>query len=193
MRTVLVSLLLVAVLRSPVALGQDDASELAKLKQHNELLEAKLEAALLKIEKLEKELADSKVKGKAIPSNKKAEEFRSLRDVMVEEALVAGDWRNNADANSKGEWSLLVTERAGDKLKGRFSVQAERVQDSVPILVNLGTYDVEGRVTDNSLSFNTVNAAKLAAVANGKVVKGLLTLDYQTANGVRSTLKAVVK
>lgn len=57
MRHLLATLIVFAILNSSSAIGQDD-SDITKLQQQNELLQAKLEAADLKIEKLEKQLAE---------------------------------------------------------------------------------------------------------------------------------------
>ncbi|HQZ69683.1 MAG TPA: hypothetical protein PLY87_31575, partial [Planctomycetaceae bacterium] len=59
MRHILASLALLTILNSSTGWSQDTADDLARLQQQNELLEAKLEAANFKIEKLEDELAGS--------------------------------------------------------------------------------------------------------------------------------------
>ena len=178
MRYVLATLALLSILHSPAALSQDEASELAKLKQQNELLEAKLEAANLKIEKLEKQLAELK----GDKDKKDKEKPRSLSDILVEEAVVGGDFRFTTTPD-KGKWSLTINERDGKKFSGTYFVEIDGKSPG-------DSWDVKGLIGVNDLTFEVTGTAKLAARVAGKLRNQQLTLDYVGGAGNKAVLIA---
>ena len=88
----------------------DDSADVAALKKENELLTAKLEAALLKIEKLQKELDELKSSEKKLPKEKEEDLFQA-----------GTSWagtRNYMPSNEFQDLKLVVLTRDGNKFTG---------------------------------------------------------------------------
>lgn len=113
MRCMFASLVFLAISHVSTAISQDKAGDVAALQQQNELLAAKLEAANLKIEKLERQLAELK-------AEKKTDSVVGAEDQFAVGATWTGtrNYTQNGPSNDFQDWKLVVTERNGKSFKG---------------------------------------------------------------------------
>ena len=88
----------------------DDSAEVAALKKENELLNAKLEAANLKIEKLQKQLDELKASEKKLPKEKDEDLFQP--------GTAWSGTRNYQPSNEFQDLKLVVLTRDGSKFTG---------------------------------------------------------------------------
>ena len=112
MRAIIAMFLLVGMLQTPMAFCQDD-SDVATLKQENELLQAKLEAANLKIEKLEKQLAELK-------SRDRDDAVEDEEDPFAIGTAWSGsrNYTQNGPSQDFQDWQLKIITREGKKFTG---------------------------------------------------------------------------
>ncbi len=162
MRHVLTTLILLLILHSSSALAQDQA-EVAKLQQQNELLQAKLDAANLKIEKLEKRLAD--LKAEANP-----EDVKKKPNILLVDSEWTGQFTRNPSATQKDVFTtdgrLVITEIDGDSFVAECSFSNGK--DTVQVD---GTCKKNGAIT---FKYTKVIAGDFPKDAIGSVFKGRL-------------------
>ena len=163
MRHLLASLILLATFHSSTVSAVDEDTDVAKLQQQNELLQAKLEAANLKIEKLEKQLADLKAEGKPENEEKKP-------NLLLVDSEWAGQFTRVPSATEKSVFAtdgrLVVTELDGESFVAQCSFN-----NGKDIVQVDGTCKKSGSIT---FKYTKVIAGDFPKDAIGSVFKGKL-------------------
>jgi hypothetical protein len=126
----------------------DDADEIKLLKKEIELFKAKLEAANLKIEKLERE--NELLKGNKLTTEKEDTKKKTLSELLTPETVLTGDWAGTAAGADSGTLTVTITERTGNKLKGTWLAKATN-KDAFP------EREIVGEISDNKLTLRPVN------------------------------------
>jgi hypothetical protein len=114
-RLALLTVALVLLAGASNAHGQD-SEEVKRLKKEIELLQAKLEAANLKIEKLQKENEQLKAGGAKAPAVKAVE-----KDAFAKDALFTG--RRIMGKDIEQHLSMVVTKRDGTQFEGELTIE----------------------------------------------------------------------
>jgi hypothetical protein len=176
-RFTVLAMALLVVAGVPGARAQD-ADEVKRLKARIELLEAKLEAATLKIEKLEEANRQLKAGGAKGQPAAKAGGQRTLSDILTEGTTIRGDYRFSTGNRGSGEWSLTIKERMGKKFKGLYTVrqlQPEKGEGAEA--------DAEGEIDGDRITFRPVNTAKMMATATGRLKNDAIELNWSGRGG----------
>ncbi len=176
-RFALVVVALIVLMGASDACGQE-TDEVKQLKVQIELLEAKLEAANLKIEKLEQENQQLKAGGKtSAPAGRKP----SLSERLTAGTVIKGDFitTNMGKDNVRGKATLTVSERKENTFKGTLLATVE------------GKPDLEHEVTGTITS--TGVASKSVSAPNPFTLHGKLRDDYLTLQFSGQFTKATVK
>jgi len=116
----------------------DDSADVAALKKENELLTAKLEAALLKIEKLQKELDELKSSEKKLPKEKEEDLFQA-----------GTSWagtRNYMPSNEFQDLKLVVLTRDGNKFTGEIHFKSIDNKQQQLAITGTATQTAKGAV-----------------------------------------------
>lgn len=147
-RLIMLAVVCLAFAGSSAARGQD-TDEVKQLNKEIELLQAKLEAANLKVEKLEAEVRKFKGSGKVEPDDK-----RSLSDLLPVGVVAAGQYAFPGANGEVGEADLTITERDGSKVKGRYGAKRPGEAERVP------GFEFEGTISGNTLTAKSVGSAQ---------------------------------
>lgn len=179
MRTLITSFLLLTALVSPQVNAQGSADEIAKLKQQNELLQAKLEAANLKIEKLEQQLA-------GLADTKKTS-LKTDRDLFATGTIWSGERHFVLPAGLKSQdIRLTITERDQTHFKGEITIFRLIEGKS-----HTDTYQVKGTATTKavgSVDFTTEKKGFFQNRFQGKISNGELALDFGGSNFLEGSI-----
>ena len=178
-RFALLAVALLVATATSQARGQD-SDEVKLLKKEIALLQAKLEAATLKIEKLEKENQQFKRDGKgSTPVGQK----RSLSDRLADGVVVKGDFAstNLGKDDYLGKSTLTISERKDNAFKGTFLATAEGKPNF--------EYEVSGTITGSRVDIKSVGAPKPFTL-NGQLSDDYLTLTF---NGPVTKAKVKLK
>lgn len=176
-RFTLLAMALMLMIGASDARGQD-ADEVKRLKAQVELLQAKLEAANLKIEKLEKENQQLKLGGKApVPEGRKS----SLSERLTQGTVLGGDFAttNMGKDNFRGKATLTVSDRKDNNIKGKFLGTADGKPDF--------EFEVTGTINGNGVSIKSVGAP------NPFTLIGQLRDEYLTLQFSGPSTKATIK
>lgn len=159
--TVLVAGLLAAAARA------DDSTEVKRLKERIELLEAKLKVAEAEVERLKA------AKGEGASAS------QTLSARLKVDAVLSGDWKYERGGN--GTVTLLVTHRDGDKVKATWKskIKGKAIPDEL----------MEGSVNGTLLTLKKVGSTtqlNMSASLDGDVLKG--TISHTDAGKGKVTL-----
>ncbi len=175
MRAMITTFFVFALSLLSVATAQDP-TDVAKLKQQNELLQAKLEAANLKIEKLENQLAEQLKANKLATEKEVSKRKLSLSDRIPAGTAILGNYQFTKTGGEAGTVTLTITERDGNKVKGTYVPKALNAAEAY-----LG-WSFEGVIAGNKLTAKSVGkAAKRTLTVNmkGDTLEGSVVLLEQ--------------
>lgn len=136
----------------------EDASEVKRLKEKIELLEAKLKVAEAEIERLKSAKPEKPPAGKT-----------SLSDRLKRDVVLTGDWKYEK-GGTYGTVTLQITHRDGDKVK---AIWVSKIKGK-----SLGDEPMEGDINGTLLTLKRVGSAiqlNMSASLEGDVLKGTIS------------------
>ena len=176
-RFTMLAVALLTLVGASSARGQD-TDEVTRLKEKIELLQAKLETAALKIEKLEKELALTTKGGEKPVAAAKA---TPLSDILVAGAVLSNKSEHTAGPfrGATGKGTLTITSREGNSFKGTTTWVSDQDKSS-------GSGEIAGTISGNSATWKAVDNP----VQNE--VKGTLRADGSYIDAIGKNAKGTV-
>jgi cell division protein FtsB len=174
MRYMIASIALLLTVFVSSVVGQDKANELSRLKQENQRLEAKLQVAELKIQRLEKQIAELKAK-------KDDDASENTNDLFAAGTTWTGTRNYNQNGASKGfqDWKLVITERKGKRFEGDILFQSIDGQNQ--------SLQVQGTAptgASGDIEFKTKSKGLLQQKFSGKLADGQIGLLF-SGTGLR--------
>ncbi len=175
-RFTMLAVALLTLVGASSARGQD-TDEVTRLKEKIELLQAKLETAALKIEKLEKELALTTKGGEKSAAAKAT----PLSDILVAGAELSSKSEHTAGPfrGGTGKGTLTITSREGNSFKGTTTWVNDQDKSS-------GSGEIAGTISGNSATWKAVDNP----VQNE--VKGTLRADGSYIDAIAKNAKGTI-
>ena len=173
MRKSIAMFLFLAMLQAPHAFAQDEAY-VATLKRENELLQAKLEAANLKIEKLEKQLA-------VLQGRNQAGAEKDEDDLFAIGTTWSGsrNYTQNGPSRDFQDWQLVIVTRDAKKFTGKIHFESiDGIQQTLDVS---GYAPVTGK---GPVTFRTQQKGIFQQSFKGVLIGGQISLSF-TGTGNR--------
>lgn len=157
--------------------GQD-TDEVKRLKEKIELLEAKLEAANLKVEGLQRENEELKNQAAQPKAGLKVARNQSLLSDRLQSGTVLNGTYYFQVGGERGTTTLTITERDGNKVKGTYKPKKLESAEAYP------GFTFEGVIKGNALeaySVGSANRKKMALTLRGNALDGgMYFIDSRT-------------
>ena len=164
---------------SPHFVIADDSAEVAELQKQNELLTAKLEAAQLKIEKLEQQVKDLKTGEK-----KTAKE--AVDDLFEEGSSWSGtrNYTQNGPNGGFQDWKLVILTRDGDKFTGEIHFTSNDNKAQALAVKGIAPPKDKGKVVFKTEQLGVFQQSFKGVLAGGQIS---LTFSGTGVEGTRVT------
>ena len=173
MRVITGMVILAVMLQSPSAFSQGN-DDVAELKQENELLRAKLEVANLKIENLERQLAELNSRQRDFTAEDEEDLF-----------TVGSSWSGSRNYTHTGpsrnfqDWQLKILSREGNQFTG--SIHFNSMSGTRQTILVSGNAPVSDK---GAVSFKTINKGIFQQSFKGVLAGGQISLSF-TGTGER--------